>query len=161
MSVWAVTGHRPPKLGGYADEARELLLRFAVLELENFEPQEVITGMALGWDQAIAEACVELGIPFTAAVPFRGQPRKWPAESQRRYGLLLNAAKCVRVISTVAAASSFQRRNIWMVRNSDSVLALWDGSSGGTANCVRFARSRGRELINCWSDWIEFQEEHG
>ena len=32
-------------------------------------------------------------------------------------------------------------RNTWMVDRADAVLAVWDGSSGGTANCVNYART--------------------
>jgi len=45
------------------------------------------------------------------------------------------------------SARNMQRRNEWMVDHSDKVLAVWDGSNGGTGNCVAYARSIGREII--------------
>ena len=34
-----------------------------------------------------------------------------------------------------------QERNEWMVNNCDVLIAVWDGTSGGTANCVKYAES--------------------
>ena len=39
-----------------------------------------------------------------------------------------------------------QRRNIWMVDESDYVIAVWDGSSGGTGNCVKYAKEQDKEI---------------
>jgi len=71
------TGHRPDKLGGYSDSAFDNLVKIAEDYLKESKPDKVISGMALGWDQALAEACVNLNIPFIAAVPFKGQESKW------------------------------------------------------------------------------------
>ncbi|WP_188052008.1 hypothetical protein [Azospirillum sp. Sh1] len=49
-------------------------------------------------------------------------------------------------------------RNEWMVDHSDRLLALWDGSQGGTANCVRYARGLGRPIDNLWSEWEKFTD---
>lgn len=38
------------------------------------------------------------------------------------------------------------KRNEWMVDNSDLVIAVWDGTKGGTANCVRYAVKQGKEI---------------
>jgi len=42
-------------------------------------------------------------------------------------------------------ASKMQKRNIWIVDNSDGLVAVWDGTPGGTANCVEYARNKSRE----------------
>ena len=34
-----------------------------------------------------------------------------------------------------------------MVDLADKVIAVWDGSKGGTGNCVRYAGKRGKEII--------------
>jgi uncharacterized phage-like protein YoqJ len=33
-----------------------------------------------------------------------------------------------------------QVRNEWMVDHCNDLLAVWDGSDGGTGNCVRYAQ---------------------
>jgi uncharacterized phage-like protein YoqJ len=49
-----------------------------------------------------------------------------------------------------------QIRNEWMVDNAHIVLALWDGSSGGTGNCIKYAnrKSVNKPIINLWSSWV-------
>ncbi len=33
-----------------------------------------------------------------------------------------------------------------MVNNCDMLIAVWDGSDGGTANCVKYAQSKGVDI---------------
>lgn len=155
MTVLAVTGHRPDKVGGYGITARRALGAFAAERLLHLAPDEVITGMALGWDQAVAAACVLLDIPFTAAVPFRGQENLWPTESRKRYHLLLSRAKSVACVCDefVPRVKAMQIRNEWMVGRADKVAALWDGSFGGTHNCILYAKKVGVPVTNLWSKW--------
>jgi uncharacterized phage-like protein YoqJ len=40
-----------------------------------------------------------------------------------------------------------QKRNEYMVDNSDIVIAVWDGSKGGTYNCVKYAEKLGKKII--------------
>ena len=40
-----------------------------------------------------------------------------------------------------------QKRNEYMVDLADRVIAVWDGSKGGTANCVKYAEKVGKEII--------------
>ncbi len=150
--IVAFTGHRPQKLGGYGPSTMQTMVRVAVRTLlVEKGATAAISGMALGVDQWAAEVCVELGIPFTAAVPFVGQESQWPEESQRHYQLLLQRAYNVVVVSPGPYHPwKLQRRNEWMVDNCDVLLAFWDGSPGGTANCVRYAEEvrRTRWLVD-------------
>ena len=166
--ILAGTGHRPDKLGGYSLTLEVALTDFAGRVLARQRPVGVISGMALGWDQALAVASVRLGIPFVAAIPFEGQESRWPSRAQREYAVLLGAASQVRVISDrdhyrndhpdVAAYHLMQRRNEWMVDNSTGLLALWNGSKGGTFNCIQYAREGRREITNVWPEWEEWWE---
>lgn len=151
--IISVTGHRPNKLGGYNNFDK--LVWFAECELKLIFPAGVITGMALGWDQAIAQAALNLNIPFLAAVPFQGQESIWPEQSKKFYRELLSKAASVEIISEgFYSSDKMQIRNKWMVDNSMKLLALWNGSSGGTANCVAYAKSKHKPIINCWDNWL-------
>lgn len=151
-SIMAVTGHRPDKLGGYSNFDK--LVYFASCEIKMHNPRIVITGMALGWDQAIAQACVTLNIPFIAAVPFQGQDKIWPIESQQKYKELLNKAQHTVLVSNGSYhPSKMQIRNKWMVDQCSYLNALWNGSEGGTANCVKYAKNKKVKVYNCWEHW--------
>lgn len=154
--ILAVTGHRPEKLGGYSREIDDKLLRFAAAFLRDADPDKVILGMALGWDQAVARACILLKIPFIAAVPFPGQELRWPEQAQHRYHFLLAHADSVERISQAYGPGAMQKRNIWMVDRSDEVSALWDGSSSGTKRCVQYAKGMRKLRENLWGAWTRF-----
>lgn len=145
------TGHRPDKLGGYGDDVGNRLVKLAYQWLLERRPERVVSGMALGWDQALAWASIDAGIPFTAAVPFEGMERKWPSLSRENFASLLKLADKIEIVCDGGYAPwKMQERNKWMVDNSDSVLALWNGTDGGTANCVRYAEKVGKPIINLW-----------
>lgn len=147
-------GHRPNKLGGYGDDVyvrlRELARRWL---REHPHVKRVLSGMALGWDQALAAAAVYEGVPFVAAIPFKGQESKWPDASRRRYfALLSRAAETVIVCDGGYSAEKMRRRNEWMVDHADTVLALWNGSASGTKDCIDYAREKNIPIINLWEE---------
>lgn len=156
-TILAGTGHRPDKLGGYGADVSTRLVDLARAALMKYRPEEVVSGMALGWDTALALAAIELGIPLTAAVPFEGQERKWRPEQQDLFRAILARAANVVIVSTGGyAVWKMQVRNEWMVDRASGVLALWDGSSGGTGNCIAYARTREVEIVNLWATWERY-----
>jgi len=151
MNIIAATGHRPKKLGGYSKTIETRLFNLALEYLRKARPTMAISGMALGWDMAFADACEELGIPFIAAIPFIGQESVWPEQSQERYKRLLTKAHRVHVVSDGQYMPfKMALRNEWMVDSASKIAALWDGSAGGTANCVAYAIGKGKPIDNLW-----------
>lgn len=153
----AFTGHRPSQLGGYHSNDLQTAVREALFETladaVTDGPVVAMSGMALGVDTWAAEACVELGIPFIAAVPFKGQESRWPHRSQVVYKNLLDKAQEVVVVSPgTCSAQAMHHRNEYMVDWANGIIAVWDGSPGGTAACVAYARKRGRIMNNLWRD---------
>jgi len=148
------TGHRPPKLGGYSNDVLRTLIALADGWLRANTPDKVISGMALGWDTALAIASIRLGIKTHAYVPCEGQDSKWPAEHRVRYKKILGKCASRLIVSLKGYAPwVMTRRNEVMVDDADLVLALWDGSSGGTGHCVGYARKVGVPVVNLWETW--------
>lgn len=155
MIKLAATGHRPNKLGGYWDSPLQQWLRVEMRrETLNAEPDEMISGMAIGIDTMFAQLALDLGVPLTCAVPFKGQEKVWPSASQRLYFEILERAYSVVYVSPgdyvrdrATASAQLQIRNKWMVKKCEKMLAVWDGTPGGTANCVSYAESVGRPII--------------
>lgn len=143
-----VTGHRPQKLGGFGPSPVQASVRAWLREqlLRAQSPAWTLTalsGMALGVDQWFAEEALALGLPLWAFVPFEGQENLWPAASQTHYRTLLARAAHRTIVSTGGyAPHKMQRRNEAMVDQAVLCLAVWDGSPGGTANCVAYATHR-------------------
>jgi uncharacterized phage-like protein YoqJ len=148
--IVSFTGHRPDKLGGYKLPNPTYIKVCQQIEstLKELQPHTVISGMALGVDQWAAFIAHKLKIPFIAAVPFKNQECKWPIDSQIAYAKLIKVATTVAIISPGEySAAKMQTRNEWMVDNCDKLIAVWDGSAGGTGNCVNYAKGKNREII--------------
>lgn len=150
--IIAITGHRPNKLNNeydlngpcssyIRDSIREILLRE--------QPDKIISGMALGVDTIFALMGMELKIPVIAAVPFLKQESKWPYRSQVLYNKILNDpfVETYVVCEGGYAPEKMQIRNEWMVDNSDKLIAVYDGTRGGTGNCVEYARSQNKDML--------------
>lgn len=150
------TGHRPNKLGGYGDDVRQKLIQLAEYSLRRIEPALVISGMALGWDQALAQAAINLKIPFDAYIPCAAQDSKWPESSKIQYNALLAKAKGILYVTVdTYTPECMQLRNVAMVDASDLVIALWDGTNGGTHNCLKYAKSINKPMLNTWERWTK------
>lgn len=153
--IVAFTAHRPHKLGGYApNPVHEAAWAAFRAELLRLRPDGAFSGMAVGGDQIAAEVCCELEIPWVAAVPFAGQERRWPRAVQERYRQLLGRARGIATICDPPTNNSEMRaamhaRDRWMVDRAGLLLALWDGSSGGTGTTIAYAREVGRETWVC------------
>ena len=159
--IFAGTGHRPDKLGGYELEASLKVIDFATKMMAVHKPTRIISGMAIGWDMALAQAAINLGIPFHAYVPFEGQELKWPMSTRLYYKVLRDKAEHVKICSTGGySKASMQLRNQQMVDDCDVVAALWNGSAGGTQNCLTYAMMVGKPYINFWPQFVmELGEE--
>lgn len=154
------TGHRPDKLGGYSPEVFEELKSVAHMYLcVATALKKVISGGALGWDQALAAAALDLHIPTVLALPFPGFEDRWPASSKAYlHSLMQRADEVVFVCDPGYAGWKMQKRNEWMVDRADTVLALWNGTPGGTANCIAYANKVKKPIINLWEVYGYDQE---
>ena len=170
----AFTGHRPNKIGGYnaktpmrvaVTKAINNALARAVAKYSETHEVVVISGGALGVDTDAAREAHRMGLRFMIAAPCRNQDIKWPAESKLTYKKMCGFADAdlARTLASdgetiedgvvyvyngeYTTAKVMQDRNIWMVDHADSVVAIWDGTSGGTGNCVGYARNKQKPMV--------------
>lgn len=118
---------------------------------------EVITGMALGFDQLVAEVCSDINVPFCAAIPCKEQEKMWnKAQKEKYYLLLAKASRTIYVDDGEYAPWKMQKRNQWIVDNCNEMLSYWDGSKeGGTANCLKYAKNMKRKV-----EFVKFPKNH-
>lgn len=152
------TGHRPDKLGGYnesnptAKYVKSALAKH-IKQLVEQGHQEFISGGALGIDTWAAEIVLEFKkaqpyIRLIIAKPFPSQDKVWPEESKIRFRKMCDEAdEVVDVSPDPYDAKKMMDRNKWMVDRADVVVAVWDGSSGGTGNCVTYAKKKAKNII--------------
>ena len=171
------TGHRPNNkyLGGYEwtnDKNIKIMLAINenVLDILKSNPNEefrFITGGALGIDQMafhiinIIKDRYDYNIQTEIAVPFINQPNAWFSQiDKNRYRKQLELANKITLVDEIpnyfcdgAMAAEYnpkkmQLRNMYMVDNSNVVIAVWDGSKkGGTYNCIQYAKSKNKRII--------------
>src|ERR1044072_2077430 len=166
MCTIAVTGPRPHKFGHDFSYKKPQTLKIRS-EMERVIREnnctELITGMAQGVDTIAAMIAVAFQIPFTAAVPFYKQEMLWRNQSKATYyELLYKATHLVYVHDDPGFRPDkaqpgylntlYQNRNEWMVNKlvnpGDLLLSVWDGSSGGTKNCVVYAGNKEPRIRN-------------
>lgn len=152
------TGHRPNKLDGYDECVWGPPWQVAVDWLRENESkvERVISGGALGWDQELARACYTMCVPFALYLPFKDFDSKWPIKSREELEWLCGVADdIIYVCEPGYAPWKMQVRNEAMVNDSDLVLALWDGTPGGTANCIKYASKIDKPIENLWEKYSE------
>ncbi len=139
----SITGHRPERIKNPALVQKKLIEAY-----EDLGAYRVIQGMAAGVDLWAAREAFLADIPFICAVPWKGHaPSKIDSVS---YAMALKNAEEVHYVVDVNKYPGpwvYQRRNEWMVDRADTVIAVWDGiQKGGTWNCVRYAREKGKPI---------------
>ena len=147
MKTCCFTGHRnlTDEQMGFATIA----LVGCIEHLINDGYTHFITGMADGVDLLAAEIILQFkqrnkNIYIEAAVPHRNRLKCRNA----KFINILNHCDKVTVIQEKYDISCFMKRNVYMVDNSDIVIAVWDGrKKGGTYNTIMYANSIGKRII--------------
>ena len=151
------TGKRPQSMpwGSNEKDPRCVALK---AQLEQAVEQAVldgysyfITGMALGVDMWAGEAVLRLkgrypNLFLEAAIPCPNQPKQWMPHEQQRYYQLLFCCDKKTMCSRSCSRASYLARNRYMVDAAQKVIAVYDGSGGGTGYTIRYARSKGRDV---------------
>lgn len=152
------TGHRPDKLPWGLDERdpRCAALKYSLArELEGLYQRgfrHFISGMAMGCDLYFAEAALELrakypGLTVEGAVPCPTQTDRWPDELRRRWRDILNRCDLETVVQRHYDRWCMHRRDRYMVDRSAAVLAVFDGTPGGTQYTLNYAMDKKREIL--------------
>lgn len=150
-------------------------LKELILQAYDAGYRTFITGMAMGIDQWAGEIVAELKNNYTdikliAAVPFACQSNIWRTETKQSYlnilvscddiylidfqpdtsiafDELINLSKKKNIDSKYTIIHKLEKRNQWMVDKADSIIAVFKNIPGGTANCIKYAQSKGKRII--------------
>lgn len=145
QQVLGVTGHRD------ISHSPEIIKIYLKEVFKKIKPERVLTGMARGFDQIVAEVCVEMGIDFIAALPFENMEKSWSKEGRKTYENLLKSAKEIHCVNTGGYQKwKYLKRDEWIANNCDVLISYLDGrNSGGTYHTVNFFESRsGKKAYN-------------
>lgn len=156
-----VTGHRPngmPTGYGYNIDNKtwfnlKEVFKKIIMKYADYKDVTLISGMALGVDQAFWMTANELRnespdtYKIEAAVPFKGQESKWFNKSIQDYKMMIDNSDIVTIVSDGGySAAKLELRNRYMVDKADVVIGVCCKNTGGTVNCLKYAKSKHKEI---------------
>ena len=154
----AFTGMREPfgknnkKNYTYFSKLKNIIKEVLVTFIEKEYVTHFINGLAIGSDQLCASVVIELKkdykITLEAAIPCFNQDMYWNDEDKINYQKILSLCDTKNYIT----AGNYTKicmhiRNRYMVDNSDIVIAIWNGKSGGTEKTVKYAKTKKKPII--------------
>jgi len=155
----AGTGSRELVL--FEDKRREVRDYLANLltnaKAEHGDNLVVISGMAEGFDEALARAAIMAGVPFIAAIPNTGYIKYyWGRTSMLKRDrmaeaeeILSKASEIVHVCDGIYAPDGRHanfHRNEWMVDHAD-IVWVYNPTTRGTAQCYAYCKKMGKRTI--------------
>ena len=152
------TGHRPEKLPWGLDERdpRCAALKQSLLrEIEGLYCQgfrHFISGMAMGCDLYFAEAALALrekypDLSVEGAVPCPTQSGRWPEPLRRRWRNILDRCDLETVVQQHYDRYCMLRRDRYMVDRSAAILAVFNGTPGGTQYTLNYAMDQKLKVL--------------
>lgn len=132
----AFTGHR---------YVREDEMQTALDEVARLYPGATwICGGAIGVDSFAAKYAMTNGIKYKLILPFPPEimSKYWNDTQKKVLNDTIAKASSVTVLTQAYNVSFYQKRNVAMVDAAHILIAFFDGSSGGTNNCVKYAQTK-------------------
>ncbi len=155
------SGHRIQKLEWLADfdHPFSCILRERIKEkiLEKIDEGYTyfISGMALGVDMLCAQIILDLkkdypNIQLECALPCADQTKYWPQSQCILHSEILSKADYIFTVNEHYHRGCNHMRNQYMVKKSNALIAIWNGSDGGTKNTIMLAARHNipLEIIN-------------
>ena len=153
------TGHRPEKLPWrYNEEDPHCLsLKRRIADAVEAAYQEgyrhFLCGMALGCDLYFCESVLALraacpDVTVEAAIPCPEQAGGWPPDQRDRYRRLVEACDYETLVSSRYTSYCMQRRDRYMVDHASLLIAVFDGTPGGTRYTMEYAMSRRLSIVD-------------
>lgn len=142
------TGHR--ELGYDFDVSA---LRSAIADLIERGVTTFITGGALGFDTVAASEVIAFKkkgcqIQLHIYAPCNNQSERWSFKDKQTYKVILKDVDFVSVPNTPYYDGCMRARNYKMVDASAYCIAYYNRARTGTGQTVRYAESKGLEVIN-------------
>lgn len=123
--------------------------------LETFIDNKVTTflvGMAIGFDsfcfKLLEEIRKQRKIRIIACIPCEKQDLKWNIFQKLEYKRMLSKADEKLLISKEYTPFCMQKRNMFMVDNSNYLIIYLKNENGGTKNTFDYAKKQGISIIN-------------
>lgn len=140
MKILAISGHRP--------EVNERVIAETTLktiERLSGEFDTLITGIAHGTDIVATEVALsDSDWKVIAAIPYYGQEAKWTTAWKKRYWSCLSHLRtdARNITDGPWNKGALFKRNRYVVKKADKLIAFMSRENSGTGHTVRFAQER-------------------
>lgn len=148
----AGTGPRPLKIAD--QQTKDEVARWIYDRLTQLPVEQVLSGMAEGFDEALAKVAIHLKLPTVAVLPSASYGKYYWGENsltgRDRLGEFDELIEQCDYIEQVRSHHMFgaanRDRNAWLVKHADLFLTLDWQNSKGTQHCLRLARQAGKMI---------------
>ena len=142
------------------------MLRATCLELYGEGFTRFLSGMALGVDMLAAEVVLKMRkehpeVSLACVLPCRDQANRWQEADRLRHQDILLRADAVVCLQESYSRSVMLARDRYLVQHSDCLLAVFNGSPGGTKYTVDYALRAGRRVVRIDPQTFERTEDLG
>lgn len=156
------TGHKPQSLPfGFNEDSllcialKEEMKKEIVKMIEQNFVIHFISGMEIGADLYAAQIVLDLKKQYPhlileGVLPYETQANRWSVKNREQYFDILAACDKTELLQTHFTENCMQKRNEYMVNNSDYIIAVWNGKPNSTGKTVKYAQSKGTKII-----WID------
>lgn len=152
------TGHREHKLGiDFEKNSKEFMYFKKAIYNKIIEAVEngytyFYNGMAQGSDLYCAEAVIELreiytDIKLEAVIPHTGQSNSWSIREKKKYNDVLDKCDKQTLIQNNYTKGCYKKRNQYMVDRSSLLIAIYNGSKGGSKNTIEYAKKKNINIV--------------
>jgi len=142
-----VTGHRPKHLNNEynMDGVISKCIEAKFIQIfDEYKPDKIIVGLALGVDLLAVRAAKYLKIPVRGYIPHDDHGKSWPEETQRLYKEITTGVEVLNPIGGPYYAWKNLERNKYIVGDSDLITAVWNyNKATGTGHCINYAKKLG------------------
>jgi uncharacterized phage-like protein YoqJ len=151
MYACCFTGHRE-----IPEDVTEQLVSRVTAKINDLYARGVttfLTGGAVGFDTLAAQAVIRcrdagMDIRLTLVIPCQDQASRWKQEDIAIYERVKELANDIVCLSEHYYRGCMQRRNRYLVDNSDICVCYLTKGSGGTAYTVKYAETKGKPVYN-------------
>ena len=153
------TGPRPKNFPWKSEDERYIKPLCTRLETEIRRAvengyQHFISGMAIGVDLYAARIVLKIqaekpnsNITLEAAIPFPSQPAKWTNAQKSEYFSVLEQADTKTIIGQAPTTENFNKRNDYMIDNSEMLIAVKPNKPSGTQRTLAYAQKENLEIV--------------
>ncbi|MCD8357326.1 MAG: DUF1273 domain-containing protein [Clostridia bacterium] len=168
-TICCFSGYRPEKMPQNIQEGSAAFanmlqrLRQAICQASDDGYRHFLSGMSRGFDLWAAEIVLELqaqgyAIDLWAAIAYPGMHQYWEPRWQERYNIVLSKAAKIFPVFGQYTQECYTVRDRFLVEQSSRCICFFDGTPGGTAYTVNYARRSGLIIVNLADMQLTFDD---